>query len=132
MTSVKQSLFRHPAVVGAGAAALAALIVANLVAFMRGNEAAWLLGFVILADMAAIAAGIFIAVREVVVAEKRTEASQAQLGAIVDSAMDAIITVDDDQNVVLFNEAAERMFGCKRQEAIGRPLERFIPAIDRD
>ena len=30
--------------------------------------------------------------------------------------------------MVLFNAAAERMFGCTEMEAIGQPLERFIPA----
>ena len=112
---------------GAAGAALAALAVANVVAFLRGNEAPWLLGFVILADMLAIGAGIFIAVREVLVAEGRTEASQARLEAIVDSAMDAIITVDAAQKIVLFNGAAEQVFGCRREQAIGTPLERFIP-----
>jgi PAS domain S-box-containing protein len=83
---------------------------------------------VILADMLVIGAGIIVAAREVLVAEHRTEASDARLEAIVDSAMDAIITVDAAQNIVLFNRAAEQMFGCPRREAIGRPLDRFIPA----
>ena len=46
---------------------------------------------------------------------------------ILESAMDAIITVDDAQHVVLFNAAAEAMFGCPRREAIGAPLAWFIP-----
>ena len=46
---------------------------------------------------------------------------------ILDSAMDAIITVDAAQHVVLFNAAAEAMFGCPRQEALGAPLAWFIP-----
>lgn len=49
------------------------------------------------------------------------------VAAIVESAMDAIISVDDDQRVVLFNPAAERMFGVPAVEALGSPLERFLP-----
>jgi len=41
--------------------------------------------------------------------------------------MDAIITVDEDHRIVLFNEAAERMFGCMAAEAMGQTIERFIP-----
>ena len=51
----------------------------------------------------------------------------SQLDAIVDSAMDAIISVDAAQKIVLFNRAAEQVFRCRREEAIGAPLERFIP-----
>ncbi len=41
--------------------------------------------------------------------------------------MDAIITVDESQHVVLFNAAAERIFQCSAAEAVGGPLDRFIP-----
>jgi PAS domain S-box-containing protein len=60
-------------------------------------------------------------------AEERVARSEARLRGILDSAMDAIITVDDEQKVVLFNAAAELVFGWRREEAIGAPLERFIP-----
>ena len=43
------------------------------------------------------------------------------------AAMDAIITVDEAQKIVLFNRTAEKLFGCSRGEALGTPLERFIP-----
>jgi PAS domain S-box-containing protein len=127
LTSIKRSFFRRPAVVAAGAAALTALLGLNLVAFLRGLEAPWLLGAVIIGDMVAIGLGILVAAREVLRADERTEASKAQLEAIVDSAMDAIIAVDEAQNVVLFNRAAEQTFRCLRREALGAPLERFIP-----
>ena len=41
--------------------------------------------------------------------------------------MDAIITVDERQHVVLFNAAAERIFRCSVADAVGGPLDRFIP-----
>jgi hypothetical protein len=104
-----------------------ALLGANALAFMRGMESPWLLGIIIIADMVVIGVGIVVAAREVLVAEQRIEASQARLGAIVDSAMDAIITVDESQNIVLFNRAAEQLFRCSRDQALGAPLERFIP-----
>ncbi|HTB62674.1 MAG TPA: PAS domain S-box protein, partial [Opitutales bacterium] len=57
---------------------------------------------------------------------------QLQVKSIIDSAMDAIITVDETQKIVLFNAAAEKMFGCVGTEALGQPLERFIPARFRE
>ena len=51
--------------------------------------------------------------------------------ALVSSAMDAIISVDENQRIVLFNTAAERMFQCSQQEALGRQLSRFIPERHR-
>jgi PAS domain S-box-containing protein len=114
-------------VIGAGGAALAALLGSNVVAFIGGMQAPWLLGTVIVTDMLVIGMGILLAAREVLVAEQRTEATEARLGAIVDSAMDAIITVDETQKILLFNRAAEQLFLCSRGEALGTPLERFIP-----
>ncbi|MBH0183600.1 MAG: PAS domain S-box protein, partial [Nitrospira sp.] len=65
-------------------------------------------------------------------AETKLQISQLRLNGIIESAMDAIITVDEDQHVVLFNQAAEQMFGCSTQDAIGQPLTRFLPARFRD
>ena len=42
----------------------------------------------------------------------------------VESALDAIITIDAADFVVQFNGAAERMFGYDREEAIGQHAER--------
>ena len=61
-------------------------------------------------------------------AESNLAASEAQLRGILASAMDAIISVNESQQIVLFNEAAEKMFGCTASETIGQPLDNFIPA----
>ena len=60
-------------------------------------------------------------------AEEALRVSEARISGIVASAMDAIITVDSGQRVVLFNGAAEQMFGWSSQEAVGRDLDEFIP-----
>ncbi len=53
--------------------------------------------------------------------------SEARLGGIVGSAMDAIISVNREHRIVLFNLAAEKLFGCTASTALGQPLEEFIP-----
>lgn len=50
-----------------------------------------------------------------------------RLLSIIDSAMDAIITVDEEQRVVMFNRTAVKVFGVPASEAIGSSLDRFIP-----
>ena len=58
--------------------------------------------------------------------------SSLRLDGIVQSAMDAIITSDDQMQILLFNEAAERMFQCPARDAIGHSVDRFLPARFRD
>ncbi|MGE5490794.1 MAG: sensor histidine kinase [Actinomycetota bacterium] len=60
--------------------------------------------------------------------EQVVRESGQRFAALVDSAMDAIISVDADQRILLFNRAAEAMFGCSAAEALGSDLGRFIPA----
>jgi PAS domain S-box-containing protein len=60
-------------------------------------------------------------------AEQRLSESQNRLAGIVGSAMDAIVAVDEERRIVLFNNAAEKMFGCTQDEALGTAIDRFIP-----
>ncbi|MBA5868228.1 MAG: PAS domain S-box protein [Nitrospira sp. CR1.3] len=76
------------------------------------------------------------AVTGAVASRQQAEASyvviQLRLESLIQSAMDAIITIDEQQRVVMFNEAAERMFKRPAREAIGQPLDRFLPARFRE
>jgi PAS domain S-box-containing protein len=60
-------------------------------------------------------------------AEEELRVSQAQLTNMIGSAMDAIITIDANQRVMIFNAAAEKMFCCPAHDAIGHSIDRFIP-----
>lgn len=58
---------------------------------------------------------------------ERLAESQQRLAGIVDSAMDAIITVNKKQEIILFNPAAEAMFGYSASEAMGKAITILIP-----
>lgn len=63
--------------------------------------------------------------------EEKLRTSEERLAGVIGSAMDAIIAVDSEQRIVLFNTAAEKIFGCYAEEAIGTSVERFIPYLFR-
>ena len=60
-------------------------------------------------------------------AEAARRESEDRFAGIVGTAMDAIIAIDEEQRIVLFNAAAEKMFGCPGEQAFGTTIDRFIP-----
>src|SRR3989475_4854800 len=59
--------------------------------------------------------------------------SEARRAAILDTALDSVIAMDHEGRIVDFNPAAERTFGYRRDEVIGRTLaETIIPPSLRD
>ena len=59
--------------------------------------------------------------------EERLRASEERLKGVLDLAHDAILSTDGGQRIVLFNPAAERMFGYRTDEIVGRALSLLIP-----
>ena len=80
--------------------------------------------------------GVVMVFRDVTVereADRRLEDSMARKAAILETALDAIITMDHDGAILEFNPAAERIFGHHREDAIGRSMaELLIPPSLRD
>jgi PAS domain S-box-containing protein len=61
-------------------------------------------------------------------AEEALRLSEERLSRIVGSAMDGIVTFDGTRRIELFNQAAEKIFGCPASGVIGQPLDRFLTA----
>lgn len=60
-------------------------------------------------------------------AELKIATSEAKLEGILNSAMDAIVTIDEHQLITIFNPAAEKMFGFSEAEIIGKDLSKLMP-----
>ena len=59
-------------------------------------------------------------------AEHKLRVSEARKSAILQTALDCIITIDREGKVVEFNPAAERTFGYNRDQVVGQELCEFI------
>ena len=64
--------------------------------------------------------------KEHAVQETALRESEERLSLILESAMDAIITIDAKRTIVLFNQAAEKVFGCTTTEAVGHPVNCYF------
>ncbi|MFO1423317.1 MAG: sigma 54-interacting transcriptional regulator [Candidatus Competibacteraceae bacterium] len=59
-------------------------------------------------------------------AEQALRKSEERLASILASAMDAIIALDAEQRITLFNSAAEKVFRCQAAHAIGQSFEPLL------
>jgi PAS domain-containing protein len=60
-------------------------------------------------------------------AQRRVASQERQLSGLVDTAMDAIISIDATFRIKLFNRAAGELFLLAPEEALGSPIDRFVP-----
>lgn len=56
--------------------------------------------------------------------------SRGRLASIIDSSLDAIISVDSAQCITVFNPAATRLFDCSTEQALGQKVSRFLPTLE--
>jgi PAS domain S-box-containing protein len=73
----------------------------------------------------------YIAQIEDITERKRLEAelrfAEARSSGILEISADAVVAIDEDQRITLFNAGAEKIFGHSREGAIGAPLDILIP-----
>lgn len=62
----------------------------------------------------------------------RLQRSEKRFKAILDTATDAIVSVDENNRIILFNNAARRIFGYSSDKVMGRNLKILIPSIYGD
>lgn len=77
-----------------------------------------------------IMAQVGVQIGRVVERERTGEAlrlSEAKFAGIIDISTDAVVSVDEEQCIVVFNRGAERIFGYARDEVMGQPLDLLIP-----
>ncbi len=58
---------------------------------------------------------------------RKHQQEQNKLRSILETAVDAIITIDTEGKIQSFNQAAEKIFGYKQEEVIGKPIEILMP-----
>jgi len=58
--------------------------------------------------------------------------TEVLLADIIRISADAIICLDADQRITLYNDGAEQIFGWTRDEVIGKPLDMLLPERARD
>jgi PAS domain S-box-containing protein len=60
-------------------------------------------------------------------AEEALRSSEGRFRAVTDAAVDAIVSADSYGRLLSWNSGAERMFGWRAEEVVGRPLTVIIP-----
>ena len=63
--------------------------------------------------------------------EKRIEADAADFRALWEAAVDGIVAIDHEGNVVELNLAAQRLFGYRAEDIVGRAVSELMPEPDR-
>lgn len=78
-----------------------------------------------------LALGMQVASRALRAQARAEHEREVRIGDLVDAVSEAVITFDQSGRIVLFNRAAERMFGTHAAQSIGKDISAFVPALGR-
>lgn len=99
------------------------------------RETAWpiFLGSILVGVLITVAAGLLIneLIREEALARELSGAND-RYHQTIDSVMDGIVATDELHNILVFNPAAERMFGLSAKAVIGQSLDQLLPHRTQD
>jgi len=99
------------------------------------RETAWpiFLGSILVCVLIVVAAGLLIneLIREEALTKELSGAND-RYHQTIDSVMDGIVATDESHNILVFNPAAERMFGLSAKAVIGHSLDTLLPHRLRD
>jgi diguanylate cyclase (GGDEF)-like protein/PAS domain S-box-containing protein len=83
-------------------------------------------------ELNTLVSGFNLMVSEIDASHRELRKNEAKFSGIIQVSKNAIISIDAEHCIVLFNPAAEQVFGYKRVEAIGQPLAMLLPTYIRD
>ena len=79
------------------------------------------------AKIAAINEKLKVEIQERQQIQEALQASEKRLSGILEIAQDGIISVDENQNISMFNQGAEKIFGYQASEVLGKSLDLLLP-----
>lgn len=71
-------------------------------------------------------------ISEKVAAERELHIANQRFAAVIEAAYDGIVSIDQDHRIILFNKAAQRLFGYTANEVIGEPIDILMPVEYRE
>lgn len=81
---------------------------------------------IVAALLLAASCGVMWSMRRRALLASALQDSEERLREMVESVMDAIVTLDEELSIVLFNRAAEHLFGVSADDALGTPFDRLL------
>lgn len=60
-------------------------------------------------------------------AETARLAAETRFARVLEATAEAVISIDESQNIILFNHSAERIFGYKTEDMLGQSLDVLLP-----